>query len=98
MSDNLPRYPIAIEGDVLPSGALLPAVVAREIDRRPEPGTWTVHYVDLPGYGRIEGMDRADALRLAAELGTRAYAARAQLHRNGVVEIGVPVHIGGPRL
>lgn len=57
--------------------------------RRSLPRTWTVYYVSWGyGTGTIEGMDRADALRLAEELGGQAYAAAAQLTEHNVVMVG----------
>jgi hypothetical protein len=86
------------EGEIYGKGEVERRWAATPVLREPEPRTWTTHYVDLPHGGRIEGMDRADALRLAAELGTRAYEACAQLLPNNVVMVDVPRRISGPIL
>lgn len=83
----------AIEGEIVTRGhevarrAPLPAL---------RPGSvagWTVHMVDLPNRGRIEGMGRSEALAIAAQLGTRAYAAAASLMPNGLVIVDAPTLI-----
>jgi hypothetical protein len=74
--------------------ALEGEIVGREVSRRVavEPASALLHYkihvVDLPNGGRIDGMGRADALAIAARLGTRAYEARATLNvRTGLVVV-----------
>lgn len=74
-----------LEGEVV--HALGPPWLARRPDVL---GAWVVHFVDLPDGGRIEGMDRASAMRLAADLGTAAYAAGAVLLPDGLVVVDLP--------
>ena len=85
-------------------GALEGEVVGRELDRRvgPEPQAdlyhlhYKIHVVDLPSGGRIDGMGREDALRLARRLGTRAYEAQATLViASGLVVVEPIVSIHG---
>jgi hypothetical protein len=64
----------ALEGELVGREVARPAPLAVPGEIR-----YTVHVVDLPSGGRIDGMGEDDARRIARQLGTRCYRAQAVL-------------------
>lgn len=86
MTELEPRREVLV-GEVVTGKEVAPPSRAEHLPELDNRLTFRVHSVDLPNRGRIEGMDRADAIRLAKTLGTRAYEAEAELMPDGVVVV-----------
>lgn len=73
----------ALTGEIVGPAATTVAQTSRRTAERLGELRYVVHSVDLPNGGRVEGMGQEDALRMARQLGTRAYRAMAVLVTRG---------------